>query len=524
MKIASLFTLPGGGATVAALRIAAAQRGAGHECRCFTLESPGHAASPDQMQGLAADGDVSGFWVSQAFRQWFSEAQPDAFVHGAELFSDGCTSLFPFQPFPDFLRQAEIVHLHWMAGMLFSPALLRLFRGKKILVTLHDLNLFTGGCHYPPACDAYTRGCGSCPLLRDRGPCDASWRMFSLKRRIYEELQPTFVAPSRWLAQCAQSSPLLRGTDCHCIPYPMDPLFFEPANGGELREQFGIPASDFVILVGADSLENQRKNLSALVEALRLLARERPNADLSVLSYGSGTQPELPYPVRAAGRVGDMRMVARLFAAADVYVHTSLQDNLPNTLCEAQAVGVPVVAFDLGGCGETMEPGVSGVLLPEPSPSLLAKALAELMDDPARRAAMREAARSFARRRFDPQSVAEQYERVMAGLRPSPGIQSADLWSELYENQLSSLATFYRTSAVDLLSLSTRLENVAKHVENMEIHLGSTATHVENVAKRLEDIENQCLTMSDRLEYLEKRVKNAFHRKVKRAFRKLLGR
>ena len=460
MKIASLFTLPSGGATIAALRIAAALRAAGHECQCFALAAPAQGAFTGQVQGLSADKDVSSFWFRQVSAHWLTTVEPDAFTHGAEMFSDCLTALFPLQPFPEFLRQADVIHLHWVAGMLFTPSLLRLFRGKKVLFTLHDFNPFTGGCHYPPACDAYKRACGCCPLLRDSSECDMSRRSFDLKRRLYAELKPTFVAPSRWLADCAQSSPLLHGTTCQCIPNAMAPAFFEPLDAAESREQLGIPASDFVVLVGADSLENSRKNFPALVEALEFLAQDHPNAALTLVSYGSGTLPELPYPAHALGRLQGTHALAQAYTAADVYVHTALQDNLPNTLCEAQACGVPVVAFDGGGIKESFAPGVSGVLLQEPSPASLAQALAALMDDPVRCAAMRDAARSFARQRFDSQRVATQYENILAEMQPSSGILPAELWENLYANQVTSLAMFYKNFAENIHSQFENIHNV----------------------------------------------------------------
>lgn len=64
--------------------------------------------------------------------------------------------------------------------------------------------------------------------------------------------------------------------------------------------------------------------------------------------------------------------VARELSEADVYVHTAIIDNSPNSLCEAQAIGCPVVATNVGGIPQLVDNGKTGILFPYNEPHTLA--------------------------------------------------------------------------------------------------------------------------------------------------------
>src|SRR5471030_2270548 len=80
-----------------------------------------------------------------------------------EVFSDTSTTLNIFSS--EKIRQADVLNLHWVAGILDYSGMQKGFSGKTIVWTLHDMNPFTGGCHYAGACTRYMESCVSCPQL-----------------------------------------------------------------------------------------------------------------------------------------------------------------------------------------------------------------------------------------------------------------------------------------------------------------------------------------------------------------------
>ena len=114
--------------------------------------------------------------------------------------------------------------------------------------------------------------------------------------------------------------------------------------------------------------------------------------------------------------------LASYYASADIFCAPSLGgESFGIVLAEAMAVGLPVVCSDIGGYRDVVRDGSEGLLVPARDPEALATALAGLLDNPARRAAMGEAARAAARRYAWPvvaAEVAEAYQSAAAGGRP----------------------------------------------------------------------------------------------------------
>jgi glycosyltransferase involved in cell wall biosynthesis len=91
----------------------------------------------------------------------------------------------------------------------------------------------------------------------------------------------------------------------------------------------------------------------------------------------------------------------RLFAEADLFVLPSLGECLAVVLMEATAAGLPVITTDVGALAEAVTPGQTGLVVPPDDVLALHRALAALLNDPARRRAMGRAGHALARERFD---------------------------------------------------------------------------------------------------------------------------
>ncbi|HEY5553020.1 MAG TPA: glycosyltransferase [Opitutaceae bacterium] len=99
---------------------------------------------------------------------------------------------------------------------------------------------------------------------------------------------------------------------------------------------------------------------------------------------------------------GWARDPAPFYRRAAVAVLASRRESLPNFLVEAQSAGIPVVAYDVGGCGECFADGSSGLLIAPGDEAAFRAALSSLLSNPARRTAMARTARDRAATLFDP--------------------------------------------------------------------------------------------------------------------------
>jgi glycosyltransferase involved in cell wall biosynthesis len=188
----------------------------------------------------------------------------------------------------------------------------------------------------------------------------------------------------------------------------------------EVRSELGLPADALVVLSVSHLCERKAQHLA--VEALARVSTTLPQARL-VLLGARDREPEYTRRVEAmirdldlAGRVvlpGFRRDVHRMYAAADLLVHTALADPHPRAVVEAMAAGLPVAAFATDGVAETVVDGETGRLMGKGDVDGLAVALADLGQDAAIRRRMGEAGRDRARTTFSAEAAAEGVRKVL---------------------------------------------------------------------------------------------------------------
>jgi glycosyltransferase involved in cell wall biosynthesis len=116
--------------------------------------------------------------------------------------------------------------------------------------------------------------------------------------------------------------------------------------------------------------------------------------------------------LNVTGRVrflGPRDDIPELLAAADLFVLPSLKEGLPLALLEAMAARKPIVATATAGSSEVVDHGETGWLVPAADSSALASAISELLDDPAKRLALGEAAGRQVAERYSVERQAARY-------------------------------------------------------------------------------------------------------------------
>jgi glycosyltransferase involved in cell wall biosynthesis len=276
---------------------------------------------------------------------------------------------------------ADIIHLHWTnSGFLSVHDLRELVNtGKPIVWTLHDAWTFTGGCHYPGTCDHFMHECGNCFYLRDAGPNDISHKGWLRKASLYAGAENViFVTCSQWLAGVAKKSSLISDRRIVAIPNPIDIEIFSPRDSVVARQKRGIAIDAKIILFGAANINDRRKGISYLVEALDALKQYQGTENIEMVIFGKNNQFDvttLPFKVYELNLLTSAEDLAEVYSLADVFVTPSLEDNLPNTIMEALSCGTPVVAFDTGGIPEMVDHLQNGYLARFKNPTDMAKGL-----------------------------------------------------------------------------------------------------------------------------------------------------
>jgi glycosyltransferase involved in cell wall biosynthesis len=262
---------------------------------------------------------------------------------------------------PEF-EQANVIHLHWInQGMLSLKSIRKILQsGKPVVWTMHDMWPLTGICHYARECTKYQTECHECPFLYRSGSKDLSCRVFRRKKKLYQTAPVTFVACSRWLEGLALKSALLIGQTVTSIPNPINTNLFRPGNRASARKKLNLPADAPLILFGSVKIRDERKGVAYFIEACNLLAAKHPELTdaWGVVAFGHKSaylEHRIPFRVYALDYVSNERDMATVYNAVNLYTTPSLEDNLPNTIMEAMACGVPCVGFNTGGIPEMID-------------------------------------------------------------------------------------------------------------------------------------------------------------------------
>ena len=309
----------------------------------------------------------------------------------------------------------DIVHLHWVTHGFFRLESLAKI-SAPVVWTMHDMWTFTGGCHYAGPCGRFAESCGRCPVLGARREHDWSRFGWTRRQRVFAGKRITYVSPSRWLAERARASSLLRAADVRVIPNGIDASLFAPRDRVTQRRKRGLPEEKLLILAGSAQLrDNPRKGFPDLLQSLELLNRSGVGRSVEIVLFGAAAPAadELSgFKVHRVGEIAGEEAMASLYAAADVFVAPSLEDNLPNTVIESMAAGTPVVAYAAGGIPEIIDHGVNGLTAPTGEPARLADALRTMVSDTALRAELGLRAREKVLRVFTRELAAEAYSEL----------------------------------------------------------------------------------------------------------------
>jgi len=303
-----------------------------------------------------------------------------------------------------------LVHCHNLHGGFFDlRALSWLSHEVPTALTLHDSWLLTGHCAHSFECDRWTNGCGSCPDLSIYPAIrrDATARNWARKREIYGRSRLYVTTPSTWLMERARRSMLWRSVALsRVIPNGVDLSTFGPGSRDEARREVDLPAANQIILLMSGRHDAPWTDAHTLNGAVDIIAELNPSAMFVAIGDDTKRLIGRHAQVRTVPYERDPHRLAKYYRAADVYLHCARASTCPLSILEALACGTPVVAREVGGIREQVRSTDSsmpatGILVRQPNPLLLARAVLALLDDGDLRRKLGEHAASDARARFD---------------------------------------------------------------------------------------------------------------------------
>ena len=250
-------------------------------------------------------------------------------------------------------RSIRLVHAHNAAPLIYAGLASRSLAGRPHIVYSEHNQIYSAS--------------------------DAAKKKF----RFYLKLADSVVSVSHDLANSLRVSVGWRGP-IEVIHNGVDGRRFEVGRNEKVRAELGV--TDETFLIGTGVVLSRQKGLSDLIEAAQRVCAKCPRAVFVIAGDGPlraelenlGRQSGLGSRLRFLGYRNDM---PDFVAALDLYVLPSLWEGLPLVLCEALAVGKPIVCTNVGGNSEVVIDGENGYVVPAADPLALSAAILKVSQE-----------------------------------------------------------------------------------------------------------------------------------------------
>jgi glycosyltransferase involved in cell wall biosynthesis len=300
-----------------------------------------------------------------------------------------------------------------LANLRQARALLRRLR-PDLLVTYNWGTVEWGPANWTPA---------FCPHLHiedgfgpDESPDRQKFKRVAMRRILLARVR-RIIVPSQTLVDVAarlwgfaagRIVYVPNGIDCTRFAAPPEATFFA-AHGIAP----GMP------IIGTVAGLRPEKNLARLI---RIFAALPAASEVRLVIVGDGPERALltEQAERSGARdrivfAGAMAQPERLLGRFDVFALTSDTEQMPNSILEAMAAGLPIVAADVGDLSRMLAPENAGLVIPRDDEAAFAAALLALLRDPARRRAIGDADRAHVRTHYDLDAMVARYDTLFSG-------------------------------------------------------------------------------------------------------------
>lgn len=274
----------------------------------------------------------------------------------------------------------DIIHLHIMHGYYINLEILFEYIKEKhipVVWTFHDCWAFTGHCPYFDAigCEKWKTGCNNCEL-KSHHP--TSWLLdnsrwnYEKKRQLFTGIKNmTIVTPSKWLAELVKES-FLKDYPIVVINNGINLDNFKQTKSN-FKKEYNI--EDKKIILGVSSTWCKSKGIGDFVKLSKVLDN---NYKVVLVGVTKEQKKKLPNSILAIERTDNVKELAQIYTAADVFVNPTYEDNYPTTNIEAIACGTPVITYRTGGSVEIIEETGYGKIIEQGDIKGIVKAITKL--------------------------------------------------------------------------------------------------------------------------------------------------
>lgn len=250
----------------------------------------------------------------------------------------------------------DVIHLHNIHGYYINIEVLFTYLkscGKRIIWTLHDCWSFTGHTVYCDAisCNRWEHGCYSCPMINKYPAAliDRAYSNWLRKKTLFKNIpNMMIVTPSQWLFSWVKKS-YLHEYPVKIINNGIDMSRFYPMESN-FRKKNGL--EDKFILLGVATSWDEMKGYS---DFFKLAEKLDDSYQVVLVGLSKSQKKNLPKNILGIEKTDNVKELAELYTAANLFVNLSYCENYPTVNIEAMACATPVLTYRSGGSPEIVK-------------------------------------------------------------------------------------------------------------------------------------------------------------------------
>ena len=302
----------------------------------------------------------------------------------------------------------EIVHLHWVEGVINNNGLDKLISSNRPKVwTIHDMAPFTGGCHYSLGCNGYLDTCNECPMVRKSFQAKVQDQKKIQISRFLSAKNLTLVFPTKRFMDKFSKTPGFQKLNTAVVENPVSEVFFENFDD--------VQSDEFIIGFVSSQLQNPIKNYEKLKKLISI-ALNGSNIKIKILAIGhNGRTPRVFWLndnilIQETGVIQHTQELAINDAKMNLLVSISKEESFGMSIAESSVIGVPSLILGENASSDLVEEGVNGWVVKSEKDFIIK--IIELVNSKNHRIISNHEIKKFAAKRWSVSNIAQKYENI----------------------------------------------------------------------------------------------------------------
>ena len=300
-----------------------------------------------------------------------------------------------------------ILHFHWLNGIISLSDITKINRtNKRIIWTIHDLNLITGGCHTNDNCESFHKSCDSCPAVKK------VFQNLPIKRRMIidkfwsENKDIRVIFPSKKIQEYYFRNSAFQPIINTVIPNPLRDNFYSFKRDRIVRKEYNKVIIGFV----CEDLNDQNKNFQLILQHIERINIKEPSLEIELVAVGKKYRKMSDLAsvnIRQLGNIKNVEKLIKIIASFDILVSPSKFESFGLNVAEANWLGIPSLVFKTHAASEYLS-RVNSLLVADDEGSFFDNLYNLILNKPLR-LELGVKCQAVVKDIFDPSKIAENY-------------------------------------------------------------------------------------------------------------------